>query len=154
MTITLQHTSASDKKKKAKLLLTQTDSQLQWYKVTVGFAELSTAGTTLDIDIGGLPAGVIIHSVLQKHSVAFSGGAISALTISVGPVGDLAKYGTAHNAFAAVGDTAFTLDTTTGLETFGGSTSIRAAAIATSANLDKLTIGSTDIYILVSSPNV
>ena len=153
MTVTLSHNAGIDQKKKPKLVSTQADSELQWYKVTVGFAELSTAGTTIDIDIGDLPAGAVIHSVMQKHSVAFAGG-VTALTISVGIVGDLAKYGTAHDGFAAVSDTAFTLDTTVGLETFGGATSIRAAAIATTANLDQLTIGSTDIYILLSNPNV
>lgn len=150
--MSLQHKPAITQKDNALTDVANIDSVPQWFKVTVGFAALSTAGVTNDIEILSLPVGTMIHKVVQKHSVAFAGPSITAMTISVGITGTLAKYGTALDVFQAVGATVFQLDSVVGIESFGAVTSIRAAGIATGANLDQLSAGSTDIYLLVSKP--
>lgn len=59
------------------------------------------AGPTLSFG-----AGAVVLYTRIKHSVAFSGGAISGLTASVGKSGSLTLLTTALNCFAAVSDTA------------------------------------------------
>lgn len=122
----------------------------RWIKVTKSYTDFSTAATTNNIEVYSLPAGGIIHAVKIKHSTPFTGGAISAYTISVGITGTLNKYANAFNVFQAAGGTVFQLSTTVGSEDHGSATSIKAAAASTSANLNAATAGSVDIWLLVS----
>ena len=93
----------------------------------------------------------VIHKVVQKHTTAFSGGTLSAFTTSIGIVGTLAKYAAAFDVFQAVAATTFQhTDSTGGMETFGGATSIRIAAVATGDTVANATAGSVDVYILHS----
>lgn len=80
-----------------------------WRKVTKTFTDLSFAGTTNDIEVLSLPAGGVIHAIKLKHSAAFTGGAISAYTLSIGINAALTKYMAAGSAFSAPSATAFRL---------------------------------------------
>lgn len=124
----------------------------QWIKITKTYTDFSTAGLTNDIEIYSLPAKGIIHSAIIKHSILFTGGAISTYTASVGITGTLAKYSVAFDIKQAVSDTAFELGTAVvpTLENFGAVTSIRGAVISTVGNLNAATQGSVDFYLLVS----
>lgn len=51
-----------------------------------------------------LPIGAIILGVRQKHSVAFAGGALSAMTVSTGKSGTATYFTAAQDVFAAVAD--------------------------------------------------
>lgn len=116
-------------------------------KYTVSYSDLSAAATTNDIELYSLAAMEIpiFHEI--KHSTAFSGGSVSALTLSVGISGDLAKYLAAFDVFQAIGDTVnagqFTL---LPAPNHGSATSIRVAATAIGDDLDQLTQGSVDIW--------
>jgi hypothetical protein len=121
-----------------------------WRKYTVGYADLSAAATTNNGTLFSLGAGEIIHATQIKHSAAFVGASVTALTISVGIAGTLAKYAAAYDVVPAVSATAFQLSTTVGKESHTAATAIKWAAVATGANLSVLTAGSVDIWVFVS----
>ena len=121
----------------------------QWIKVTKVYTDFATAGVTNDIEIYSLPAKSLIHSCQVVVNTAFSGGTISAYTISVGIGGNLVKYSAATNVF-----TGFTLtqpSVLAGIESLSGATSIRAAAISTIGLLNAASAGSVSVYLLIST---
>lgn len=122
----------------------------RWRKYTKAYGDFSTAGTTNNIELFSLPPACVIHAVKIKHSTAFSGGAISAYTISVGITGTLAKYAAAFDVFQAASATAFSITGTIGSESHTAVTSIKVAATSTSANLNAATAGSVDVWVLWS----
>jgi hypothetical protein len=123
-----------------------------WVKVTKTFSNFATAALTNDISIYTLPIKGYIHDVKIVPTTAFSGGTISACTISVGKSGALTKYAIATDVFT--GNTTVTAIHTPliGLESTSGTTDIRAAIIAVGVaqTLNNLSAGSVDIYLLVS----
>jgi len=137
-------------------LLVASPNVARWTKVTLGFADFSTAATTLDLEGLLLGAGGAIHAVKVKHSEAFAGGAISAYTIKVGIVGSLGKYSTAFDVFQAVGDTVLqgTFDQAFAETHAAGGTSVRIGATSTGADLDAATAGSVDVWIQYSVPEL
>lgn len=132
--------------------LTINDEIPKWRKYTIAFGDLATAATTNDIELLSLPARGIIHSVKIKHSASFTGGTISAYTISVGIVGTLNKYATAFDVFQAAGDTVFQVSSVVDGEDHGSAASIRIAAISTGDDLDQAAAGSVDVWVLYSVP--
>jgi hypothetical protein len=123
----------------------------QWVKVTIPYTSFSTAATTNTITAYTLAAAGVIHAVKIKHSTAFSGGAITAYTVSVGYSTDTTRYGPPFNVFQTVAGTTFQINDT--FETFdhGATATINATATSTGANLSAATAGSVDIWLLVST---
>lgn len=122
----------------------------QWIKVTKTFTNLSAAGLTNDISLYTLPAKGYIHDVKIVPTTVFSGGLISAYTLSVGVAGNLAKYAVAVNVFTgntALGAVHAPLP---GLESTGSTTDIRLAAVAVTGLLNAATAGSVDVYLCIS----
>jgi hypothetical protein len=70
-------------------------------KLTKTFSDLAQASATFDIELFLLPPGGVIHAIKLKHTVAFTGGALSAYTLSIGNSGTLSKYMAAQNVFNA-----------------------------------------------------
>lgn len=124
----------------------------RWTRYAVDFADFAAAGTSASAELLSLPAGWCIHNVLLKHSEEFSGGAISAYTLSVGITGTPDKYLAAFDVFQAPGATVFSFGTTQGLESMGAATSIKVAAVSTSANLDQADQGAAVIWVRTSGP--
>jgi len=116
-------------------------------KYTVGYAALAAAATTNNITLATIPAKAFVRSVVIKHSTSFSGGSISAYTVSVGITGNLTKYAGAFNVYQATGSTVFQLATTQGIETFGAATDLKIAATSTGANLNVASAGSVDVWV-------
>lgn len=121
-----------------------------WIKTTIPYTSFQTAATTNSITLLALPAGAVIHGVKIKHSTAFAGTSITAVTVSVGVTGVLNKYASAFDVFQAVGDTIFQLSNVLGSESNGTSVNLLATATSTGANLSALTAGSVDIWVLLS----
>lgn len=119
-----------------------------WKNYTISHTELQAAATTNDIQLLSLPAKGVIHAVIIKHNTAFSGGAISAYTVSVGISGNLTKYASAFNVFQATGDTVAQSTNVLDVENFGSATSIRISATSVGANLNASTAGSVTISVL------
>lgn len=122
----------------------------RWTKITKSYTDFATAGLTNDIEVFSLPTRGVIQKVVVKHTTAFSGGAIASYTVSVGISGNFTKYAAAFDVFQATGNTTFGFNNLQNMENFGSTTSIRAQATATGANLDQATQGSVDIYVLYS----
>jgi hypothetical protein len=125
-------------------------NQSAWKKYTVSYAALSAAALTNDIELFSLPAKHTIHGVVIKHNTPFTGGAISAYTLSVGVVSNLAKFSTAFDVFQAAASNVMQDSANLDTEDIASSTSIRLAAISVGANLDQATAGSVDIYVQLS----
>jgi len=96
-------------------------SAFEWKKFTVAATAFTAAATTQDIELFRLGSTDIIHGVKIKHSTAFSGGTLSALTLSVGVPfranpdeeaglpADLTKYASPFDAFQTAGKAVFQL---------------------------------------------
>lgn len=124
-----------------------------WRKYTVGYADLADSSMTHDIELFLLPPGGIVHGVKIKHSEAFDGPDLSALTLSVGVAGELDRYADAFDVFQAVDDEAFDVSDKglIGETHLAGGQSVRVAAAATGAQLDALTAGAATIWVLWSA---
>lgn len=120
----------------------------RWRKYTVGFAALAAAGLTNDIELFSLPARGVISGVAIKHSASFTGGLISAYTVSVGIAGNLVKYAAAANVFQATGAGVSQAGLLTGMESDAGATSIRIAATSVTGLLNAAGAGSVDVWVL------
>jgi hypothetical protein len=120
----------------------------QWIKITKSYTDFATAGLTNDIEIFSLPARSMIHATQIYAPTKFSGGLISAFTISVGITGTLTKYAAAVSVFTAA--TLQQPSAITGIESISAATSIRAQAISVTGNLNAATQGAVEIYLLVS----
>jgi hypothetical protein len=124
----------------------------RWTKITKAATDFTASAGTEDIEVFSLPAKGVIHEVVQKHTTAFSGGSLSALTTSIGISGSFTKYAATFDVFQATGDTVFQhTDSTGDMENFGSTTSIRIQAVATDDTLDNVNTGSVDVYILYST---
>lgn len=123
----------------------------QWTKYTKTFTDFSTAATTNSIALLTLPIKGVVEDVVIKHTTAFSGGAISAYTVSVGISGTLAKYATAFDVFQAVADTTAQISAGGFVENFGSTTSVLVTAVSTGANLNAAGAGSVDIWVKTST---
>ena len=121
-----------------------------WLKYTFTYSALSTAALTNSITLVTLPAAGIIHAIKLKHSIAFTGGALSSYTLSVGISGNLDKYANSFNVFQATGNTTFYIAYGMFSENHGATTSVLLTATSIGANLNAATAGSCDIWVLVS----
>lgn len=121
-----------------------------WTKVTIPYTSFSTAATTNSITLLSLVAGGIIHGVKIKHSTAFAGTGITAMTVSVGVTGTVNKYASPFDVFQAVSNTTFQLSNVVGSENHGAATTILITGTSTGGNLSALTQGSVDVWVLMS----
>lgn len=120
----------------------------RYKKFTFDFAALSAAATSKSISIFTLPGGGVIDSVKIKHSNEFTGGGVTATTLSVGISGDLAKYAVAFDVFQAPGDTVFGFNSIVSAETHNPvGTPVVLTATSTTADLDQLDQGDVDVWI-------
>lgn len=126
----------------------------RWEKVgdAVGFADFSVASHTNDIQLFLAVGAVCIHAVKIKQSTQFVGTGISKVELTVGVAANLAKYAAPFDVGQAVGDTVFGLSSELGGETHdAGGTSIRLAAEAFGADLDQLSAGVVDVWVMHSA---
>jgi len=126
----------------------------QWHKYTVAYTGLTAAATTQQVTLFTLPANGDIEGIRIKHSAAFAGPSITAMTVSIGSSANATGYAPAFNVFQAPSASTMYSD--------GGSFALTSAAhdvvaqfAATGANLGtgtatNLTAGSVDIWALWS----
>jgi len=123
----------------------------RWTKISKTYTDFATAGTTSTINLFTVAAGTIIHSVKVKHSATFTGGGVTAATLSVGISGSLTKYVNAHNVFQATGDTVQAIGPSAPTaEDHANTVTTQATLTTTTANTNALTSGTVDIWILYS----
>ena len=118
-----------------------------WQKVTVGFASLTNAGLTQTINLLSTSSRTKVCGVAVKHTAAFTGGTVSAMTVSVGDAaGSATTYTATFNIFQAPGNTVFQ-DTVEMLSATYAASTIQAFFTATGGNLNTLAAGSVDFDI-------
>lgn len=122
-----------------------------WQKVTVGFAQLTTAGTTQTINLITTAARTKVCGVSIKTTQAFSGGLIASLTVSVG---DAAGTGADYSAppftlFSAPSNTNYqdTIPASPSSSKTSAASTITALFTSTVGNLNTATAGSVDIDV-------
>lgn len=116
------------------------------FKYTKTAANLTTVSGTEDEVLFNLPARGVITGLKVKHSVAFSGGILSAMTVSVGDSSSDTFYSGTFDIFQAVAD-----DKDQDTPFFGSSTfaarDVFGHFIATDDTMDDVTVGSVDFMI-------
>ena len=123
----------------------------RWVKVTKTYAELAAASTTNNISVYTLPAKGIILNARVIPSTTFSGGGITAYTVTVGVAGNVAIIHNMADVFTGgVGDLGIGISVTSIAYSMTATKDIRLYATSTDANLDQAVQGSVDIYLLVS----
>ena len=132
-----------------------------WQKVTKSHTDFQAASTTKDIEIYSAPAGTVVHAVKIKHSTQFAGTGFLDYTVSVGVSGDLNFFAGAYSVAQPVTAQHYyltllaagggTLNSNANAPSHTASTSIRAQATSSGANLNQSTAGSVDIWLLVST---
>lgn len=113
-------------------------------KVTLPYTDFQVGSTTKTVTARTLPANRTLFGLIIKHSIAFSGGSISALTVSVGITGEADRFISSFDIFQAVGTAA--QDAVLLLYYPAVATNITVTATAVGANLSALTAGSLDIW--------
>ena len=125
------------------------------HKITVTEAALTEADGEQDVVLWTVQAKTKIVRVVADVTAAFTGGTISAFTISVGPAGTETTYLDAGNAFAgaavygdADGELGTSLEGLQGhIPSWSGTTAIEARFTATGDNVVNATAGSVTFYI-------
>ena len=113
-------------------------------KVTLSYSDFQGASTTKSVTARTLPSNRSLFSVIIKHTTAFAGSGLSAITISLGITGDLTKFINNFNILQAVSSSA--QDSAITIYFPGVATPIIATVTATGANTSALNAGSVDIY--------
>lgn len=106
-----------------------------------------------DVEKYSLPARCTVEGVALHTSIPFAGPGITGLTLSVGLVGNLAKYLPPYDAFAASSDTRIGTANQLFAENLGAATSIRLSAASVGANLSALTAGAGCLWLKVAKLN-
>lgn len=118
-------------------------------KYTVPFGSLTAAGTT-DVTLVSLAATQVITKCLAKHSINFTGGALSAMTVSVGNTTIVDQFCPVLPVGSGAGVTSFVADGLLGKRTFAAE-NVVAHFTCTSANCNAATAGSLDIYLWIEN---
>jgi len=130
-------------------------SALRLRRFTITHADLTDNDTSQTINLYTLTKGSAVLGVRIKHSTAFSGGSVSALTVSIGAAaGSATTFASAFDIFQAAAVTTFQMTNSFNAATYADDT-VQAVFTSTTDNLVNLTAGSVDIDILtvdVSTP--
>jgi hypothetical protein len=124
-----------------------------WFKVasSADFSFFTAAALTNQLALFALPAQGVLHGIRIKHAASFTGGLISAYSLSVGTVASPALYASAFDVFQAPGDTVYQLSSNfAGLSDLGPG-QVYVQAVSVGANLSAATAGLVDIWALVSA---
>lgn len=125
--------------------------KLGWTKYTIAETALTTSSTTEDETLFACPQFCKVEYVVVKHSAAFTGGSISAMTVSVGTTGTVDYYSQAHDIFQATGDTVFQDTNVFGSATMAAAGhNVIARFTAVGDDVVNATAGSVDIWVKVS----
>ena len=119
-----------------------------WQKYTVTYTDINTTTAAHTATLYNLDPMESILAVAIKHSIAFAGTSISTITASIG----IASAGTKHvdnfDVRQSVGDSVSDNISLNLIESFASTTPVYATFTAAGANLDSLTAGSVDVWIL------
>lgn len=119
-----------------------------WVKITKSFSDFSTAGLTNTITLATLPAKTIVTASAIYPSTPFTGGLISAYSISLG-IASAVDLMPASSTFTTPTRPFASNLAVAGIQ--GGTQAVTATAISVTGLLNAATAGSVDIYLLEST---
>ena len=132
------------------------DTVPRWVKTTtLDYTDFNVAAPFLSVSVyNTLPAGWMIHATVIKHTTNWIGGAITAVTMSLGYTGKETAHGSPFDVFQPVVD----ISDLGHQEEFkhivplwaGDDHDVQVQGVATGANLDALTQGVCEFYLLIS----
>ncbi len=122
-----------------------------WVRVTKLYSDFAFASTSHNFVVGSVAATQVILYALMKHSTSFTGG--GAASVSLGLQTAKGPLLNTLDVFQAPGDTVFAdspNQTGLGVQDFGAAKDVIVTAFA-NVNLNLLTAGSVDIWLLVTT---
>jgi len=119
-----------------------------WNKVTFASTAINTASGAFTVTAFNLDPLEFVVGYVVKHSTAFSGGSVTGLNLSLGIAGNNTKHVNSFDVFQGVTTTAFLSQNLNDMESFSATTTVFAKFTSTGSNLDSLTAGSVDIWLL------
>lgn len=117
-------------------------------KYTIAFGALDAAGTS-DETVVTLTGSQVVRGCHTKHSTAFTGGSLSAVTVSIGISGVVDLFCPPLDVFATAANTLHKEDPI--LWRAEGSQAVIAHFICTGGNCSTATAGSVDIYLWIEA---
>ena len=112
------------------------------------FGDFSAAALTKEVTLFSLAAKQIPEAFIIKHSTAFSGASISALSMEIGITGENDRFLAAFDVFQTAGGTVFAAQASTlDIQSFTGATNIIIKATSVGANLSALSAGVLDVWV-------
>jgi len=123
----------------------------QWIKYTFAYTDFSIGSLSLGLAVVNLAAGQTVEGVIVKHSVAFSGGFITAIVADIGITGDLERYVSDFDVFQAVSNTARDITQTMDVPDFSGTEDVIITLTSVGGNLNTLAAGSVDVWLKIAT---
>jgi len=140
------------------------DGSALLFRKRISYRDFSAAATTVNLDVQQVdpwtrfPAGIIIEGAGIALVENFTGGAVSAATLSVGTTSSATAYVAATSVFTGAFKTIvgaaivpFTFLAGTGSPAVA---TVRVQLVTTTANADALTAGKADIYLRLRAASV
>lgn len=131
-----------------------------WTKISKSYTDFSTAATSNTITLLAGVAKRYVHSVIIKTTTAFDGPGLALYNLDVGFTGLPSNYVNTYDGLAAASDTNYLLNDLSGYigdqqEMLPGATfaatDIVIRAISFGIDLDEVTDGAVDVYLLLST---
>lgn len=120
----------------------------QWVKITKAYTDFSTAGLTSTITIATLPAKTVVTATVMNPSTPFTGGIISAYSISVGMSSTVDLMPASSTLTTPTRPWASSLIVSSPT---GSTQTVTATAISVTGLLNAATAGSVDIWLYEST---
>ena len=120
--------------------------QSAYAKLTFPYTAFQTASTTNTITAFTLPSASVLNNVFIKHSVAFAGTSITAVTASVGIASNHTQLIAGVDVFQSVADAAWDAVQANYLASWANATLMKITLVSTGANLSALSAGSVDVF--------
>jgi hypothetical protein len=113
-------------------------------------ASFTAAATSQQIPVFNLEPHGVIHGIKIRHTTPFSGGGLSAFTISLGDINTVDLFASAYDVFQATGSRVYQLSSNFYAEDNTNPTCLYVNGISTSANVNAATAGAATIWALLS----
>lgn len=121
-----------------------------WTRTTLTFSSFSAAALTNDISLVVLPAKTMLHQVVLKHSAPMAGSGLTSYTVSVGLATNFTAYTQPFDVKQAVSQTGRSITQVDDVPNFGSTQDVRIQAVSTGTNLNNVTSGTLDVWLLTS----
>lgn len=118
-----------------------------WFKYVIPETALTAAATTESIPLFVTDTNTSICGTQIKHSAAFTGGGLTAMTVSLGVSGEEGLYGQPFDIFQAPANNLFQTTNSQQSSVVGATATVLATFDSVGANVNAATTGSVSIWV-------